>query len=105
MNNDNNFSSRNMIKHPIPTSGSFDSNICTPMIGSSRRLSNDTPNSVLNFESTQDLRSFVVTVDLQKINRDRQNQLKLALEDNLREKESSVAEALKALSCQRVEYD
>jgi hypothetical protein len=94
-----------MIKHPLPTSGSFDSNICTPMIGSSRRLSNDTPGSVLNFESTQDLRSFVVTVDLQKINRDRQNQLKLALEDNLREKESSVAEALKALSCQRVEYD
>ena len=68
------------------------------MLGSSRRLSNDTPGSVNNFESTQDLRSFVVTVDLQKINRDRQNQLKLALEDNLREKESSVAEALKALN-------
>lgn len=47
----------------------------------------------------------MVTVDLQKINRDRQNQLKLALEDNLREKEQSVAEALKALNQQRHEYD
>jgi len=28
------------------------------------------------------------TIDLVKINKDRQNQLKLALEDNLREKES-----------------
>jgi len=40
-------------------------------------------------------------VDLQKINRERKNQLKLALEDNLRDKELNVAEALKARSQQR----
>jgi hypothetical protein len=59
------------------------------MLGSTRRLSTyDTPGSASSniFESTQDLRTFVVTVDLQKINRDRQNQLKLALEDNMEEK-------------------
>jgi hypothetical protein len=42
---------------------------------------------MMNFESTSELKSFV-TIDLAKINRDRQNQLKLALEDNLREKET-----------------
>jgi hypothetical protein len=33
-----------------------------------------------------------VTIDLAKINRDRQNQLKLALEDNLKDKEQQIAE-------------
>ena len=43
----------------------------------------------INFESTQELKAFV-SIDLAKINRDRSDQLKVALEDNVREKESEL---------------
>ena len=58
----------------------------------------------LNLESTQELKAFA-TVDLAKINIDRQNQLKLALEDNLKEKEKELEEATINYRSQREEYD
>lgn len=45
-----------------------------------------------------------MTIDLEKINKDRQNQLKLALEDNLREKEQAIVEIQKSYQTQREEY-
>ena len=49
----------------------------------------DETNKVVNLESTAELKAFA-TVDLDKINMERTNQLKLALEDNLREKENEL---------------
>jgi hypothetical protein len=43
----------------------------------------------LNLESTAELKAFA-TIDLTKINKDRTNQLKQALEDNLKEKEKEL---------------
>lgn len=46
-----------------------------------------------------------MTIDLAKINKDRQNQLKLALEDNYREKESQLLEIEATYRKQREEYN
>lgn len=57
----------------------------------------------MNLESTQELKAFV-TIDLAKINKDRQNQLKLALEDNLKEKEVLLNEVQSSLKHQKEDY-
>jgi hypothetical protein len=43
----------------------------------------------INFESTQELKAFV-SIDISNINRDRSDQLKSALEDNVKEKEKEL---------------
>ena len=55
--------------------------------GTQDYIINPQTNTQLNLESTAELKAFA-TVDLAKINKERSNQLKLALEDNLREKEN-----------------
>ena len=52
-------------------------------------IMNPQTNTQLNLESTAELKAFA-TVDLAKINKERSNQLKLALEDNLREKDNEL---------------
>ena len=55
-------------------------------------------------ENTLELKA-CVTIDLAKINKDRQNQLKLALEDNLREKETQIKDVISSYQQQKAEYD
>lgn len=60
--------------------------------------------STVNLENTQELKAFA-TIDLTKINKDRSNQLKLALEDNVKDKEKELESVKESYETMKKEYD
>eukprot|EP00347_Sterkiella_histriomuscorum_P009867 403339570 len=58
----------------------------------------------VNLESTQELKAFA-TVDLVKINKERSYQLKMALEDNLKEKDTEIQQIQSNYRQQKEEYE
>ncbi|CDW75874.1 UNKNOWN [Stylonychia lemnae] len=64
----------------------------------------DANGAQVNLESTQELKAFA-TVDMAKINKDRSYQLKLALEDNMREKEKEFGDTKNTYQQYRDEYE